>query len=223
MSKEMEDLSRQAIALALQGKWQQALDVNLQIIDQFGEGTDSLNRISRCYTELGEVEKARKHAEKVVSMDPHNAIAQKCLVRLEVLKDGSKITACVTSANLFLEEPGKTKIVPLVKLAEPSLLLTLACGHEVILEIHKHHIDILSVDQKYLGKLPDDVAHRIIKLSESGNEYKAFVKTSAPKELKVFIRETKRAKEILHITSFPTEKFQYIAFVPPKQELNIYR
>ena len=219
----MEDLSRQAIALALQGKWQQALDLNLQIINEFGEISDALNRISRCYTELGEIEKAREHAEKVIVLDPHNTIAQKCLMRLEVLKDGSKFESCLTSANIFLEEPGKTKIVPLVKLAEPALLLMLICGNEVTLEIHKHHINILNSDQKYLGKLPDDVSHRIITLSQSGNEYKAYVKTSAPKELKVFIKETRRAKEILHITSFPTEKIQYIAFAPPKKELNIYR
>src|SRR5213075_896079 len=137
-------------------------------------------------------------------------IAQKCLVRLEVLKTLPFTTGVsLSSANVFLEEPGKTKIVALVKLAQPTLILTLICGQEVAMEIHKHHIDIITIDKKYVGKLPDDVAHRIISLSQSGNEYKAYVKASAQKELKVFIKETKRAKEILHITSFPTEKIQY--------------
>lgn len=212
----MEDLSQQAISFALQGKWHEALKINLLILQNFGKNSDALNRTARCYSEIGEFKKAKNFVKEVLSFEPNNPIALKSLARLEALKKGAIKTTGIFLANVFLEEPGKTKIVSLVKLANPDLLLALSCGEEVLLEIHKHHIDVTNAQKKYIGKLPDDIADRIIKLAESGNEYKTYVKCSTGKEMKVFIKETKKAKGILHITSFPTERFQYIAFTSPQ-------
>src|SRR5690554_3891208 len=111
-----KQLAQKAIKLALDGKWQEALAANLEIIDKYPEDTDALNRIARAYSETGDLDKARKTAQKILKIDPFNTIAQKSLDRWKGLKNTSIKSSKLSSANMFLEEPGKTKIVSLMHL-----------------------------------------------------------------------------------------------------------
>lgn len=212
----MQDLSQYAISLALRGNWNQALKINLQILKKQKADADALNRAAKCYAELGKIQKAREFAQKVLQIDPVNSIAQKCVIKWETMSDGFTQTTTFLSANIFLEEPGKTKIVPLVKLSDPKSLLCLDCGYEVNMEIRKRYINIVSSYGKYIGKLPDDISVRLINLIKQGNEYKVYIKTASAHEVKVFVKELKRSKQISHISSFPTEKIQYVSFTAPE-------
>lgn len=213
----MQDLSQHAISLALRGNWSEALQINLKVISDNSLDVDALNRISKCYEELGQFQKAKIFAKKVLEIDPFNNIAKKSLKKLQLLKNGSVLpTTTLLSANIFLEEPGKTKLVPLVKLTDPRALLCLNCGSEVIMEIKMHKINIVTTIGTYIGKLPDDISSRLIKLIDNGNTYKAYIKTASPKEVKLFIKEIKRSKSISHIPSFSAEKLQYVAFTAPE-------
>jgi len=212
----MNDLSQHAIAAALRGDWQEALKLNLKIINSDGDHPDVLNRTARAYAELGEMKKALGLAKKVLTIDPFNAIAQKSITRWNTVKNGKVSSSTHLSARAFLEEPGKTKIVPLVKLSDPKTLLSLDCGSEVVISPHQHSISINNTSGKYIGRLPDDIANRISKLMNHGNEYQAYVKCATTNEVKLFLREIKRAKEVSHIPSFPSEKLQYVAFAAPE-------
>lgn len=213
------DLSQLAIAAALCGDWQKALEINSEIIKTQGNSPDVLNRVARAYAELGELEKARKTAQKVLDIDPFNTIAHKCLLRWKNIKNGnskSNSQPNVLSAQTFLEEPGKTRILNLLHLGDADCLLNLDCGDELRLVTHPHSISVSNLDGKHIGKLPDDIAYRLRKLMNEGNTYKIFVKSAQSNEVKVFIRELKRAKNISHIASFPTEKLTYVAYASPQ-------
>ncbi|RLC32749.1 hypothetical protein DRH13_01205 [Candidatus Woesebacteria bacterium] len=211
------DLAQKAIAAALKASWKDALELNKTILKNDSTDVDALNRLARAHSELGEIDKAKQTAQKVIRIDPHNTIAAKALEKWKGLRKGEKTITSKFSARVFLEEPGKTKIVSLLHLGDSKkVLANLDSGDEVILKLGSHRISVCSLNKKYIGRLPDDLSASLIKLIKRGNEYQVFVKSSKPQEIKVFIRETKRVKELENIPSFSSEKINYISFTPPE-------
>jgi Flp pilus assembly protein TadD len=80
--------SRQAVALALQGRWREAVEANKGILENFPSDVDTLNRLGRSHIELGEYAEARAAYTRAKALDPYNSIADKNLSRLAHL-DGN--------------------------------------------------------------------------------------------------------------------------------------
>jgi tetratricopeptide (TPR) repeat protein len=210
------ELAQEAIEKALAGNWKKAIELNKKILEIDPVNTDALNRLARAYAEEGNFTKARQYAEKVVKIDHFNTIAVKSLEKWRSLKKGETYTSGTPSAQSFLEEPGKTKIVSLMHIGDPKLLAKLDSGDEMQLNNHGHRASITTPDGKYVGRLPDDLSSRLRKLMRFGNKYRVFIKASDSKEVKVFIRETYRAKELSDVASFSSEKIDYVSFTPPE-------
>lgn len=211
-----KDLAQEAIDLALSGKWDKAIDVNEVILKENKNDIEALNRLARAYSEIGKISKARKTAKEVLQVDPFNTIAAKALEKWKGLKHGDTYKSGPSSAQSFLEEPGKTKILNLLHPGSPKLIAKLDAGDEVKLNAHSHKVPVCTKDGKYVGRLPDDLAARLRKLIKFGNEYKAYVKSVNKQEVKIFIRETKRVPKLTDIPSFSTDKIDYISFTPPE-------
>ena len=77
--------SKQAIALALQGQWREAVEVNKSLTESFPNDVDAYNRLGRAYMELGEYSQAREAYSRAIELDPYNTIARKNLHRLAYL------------------------------------------------------------------------------------------------------------------------------------------
>lgn len=210
------DLAQEAISEALKGNWKKAIELNLQILKNEPENIDALNRLARAYAETGNLAKARATAQKVIKIDPYNAIAQKALQKWKGLKKGDTYASSPSSAQIFLEEPGKTKIISLLYLGSQSVLSKLDAGDEVRLNTHSHRVSVMTLDGKYIGRLPDNLSARIRRFIQLGNSYKAFIKSADKESVKVFVRETKRTAALSDIPSFPTEKIDYISFTSPE-------
>ena len=214
MNKDL--LTQDAISAALSGDWEKAVTINKNIIKKDPNDTDALNSLSRAQAELGEFPAAKKIAHSVLKIDPFNSIASKALERWKGLKKKDAYSSRPSNAHVFLEEPGKTKIVSLMHLGGTKVVAKLDCGDEVKLNHHSHRVSINTVDGKYVGRLSDELSARLRRLISLGNEYKAFVKSADKKDVKVFIREVKRDKKLYDIPSFPTEKIEYVSFTPPE-------
>ncbi|MBU0998633.1 hypothetical protein KJ570_03835 [Patescibacteria group bacterium] len=213
----MEDiLAQKAISEALSGNWKEAININLQILKKLPKDIPSLNRLARAYTELGEIKKAKIAAEKVMKNDPINNIAQKTLEKIKGLTEGETISSGPSSAQVFLEEPGKTKIVPLIHLGDSKNIAKLDAGDEVRLDNHCHRVQVTTLKNDYIGKLPDDISLRIKQLVKLGNQFQAIIKSSDPKGVKVIVREILQGKKAKNIISFPSEKIDYVSFTSPK-------
>jgi len=210
------DLAQKAINEALKGDWKEATKTNLQILKTNPQDIDALNRLARAYAEKGEFGKAKKSAEKVIKIDPFNPIATKALNRWKVAKRGKMENGAGTGAEVFLEETGKTKQISLLHLGDAKLLAKLNAGDRVRLTPHAHRVSVLTHDDKYIGRLPDDLAARLRKLIKIGNQYEVFIKSTDSNDVKVFIRETYRSAELASIPSFPAEKIEYVSFTPPE-------
>lgn len=213
----MDGLAQMAITAALTGDWQNAVRLNRKIISQNSLDTDALNRLARGLSETGQIEEAKKTAEKVLKIDPFNSIAQKSLQKWKNYKDGEKnISNGGFKPQTFLEEPGKTRAVSLLRVGGSQVLAKLDTGDEVKLNCHQHRATITSLEGKYIGTLPDDISARLKKLTAAGNEYQVLIKSIDSEEVKVFIRETKRSHAVSDIPSFSLERIEYISFTPPE-------
>ncbi|OGM11490.1 hypothetical protein A2Z22_00370 [Candidatus Woesebacteria bacterium RBG_16_34_12] len=210
------DLAQIAINHAINGNWNEAIIINKQILKINSKDIDALNRLARAYAELGNLQKAKIYSQKVLKLDAYNPIAKKCLSKWKVLKKGEVINLPPTSPKNFLEEPGKTKIVPLLNLGSPKVLAKLDAGDEVLINTHAHRISIMTKGGEYIGRLTDDLSARLRELIKYGNEYQAFIKSVSNNDTKVFLKEVKRAAKLSDIPSFSTEKIDYISFTPPE-------
>jgi tetratricopeptide (TPR) repeat protein len=208
--------SQTAINLALSGNWSEALKVNLEIISQNPDDVDAINRSARAYWELGKIHEARDATKRVLKIDPVNPIALKCIEKWKSAGSHGTHTASSTSTETFLEEPGKTKLVTLLNLGDGKIFANLDPGEEVKLFSHAHKVSINTLDGKYIGRLPDDLAARLRNLIKAGNKYQVLMKSVDPKEIKVFIRELEKGPKAPDMPSFPTEKIDYVSFTPPE-------
>lgn len=202
----LESLTREAILLATQNKWQEAVKTNEKILKIENGSIDALNRLAKAHTCLDQKEKAQRLYKKVLELDPHNIIAKKNFEKL-TRANGSTHLASGGNADLsqiFIFEPGKTKLINLLNLAPPQILSCLSCGQPLALNPKKHAITISMDDGTYLGALPDDLAHRLLSLIAEGNKYEVYVKGVTPKNLTVIIKEVSRAPKFANQPSFQT-------------------
>lgn len=197
----LSSLTHQAIKAALANSWEEAIEYNLKILSHDPHNIDALNRLTQAYKELGRVNLAQATANKVLQLDHYNPIAKKNLHRLTA-PPGSIPLPSTINPQLFLEEPGKTKSVSLTKVTQSPLLRRLTPGQVVALTPKARTITVSTPTGGYLGSLPDDLSHRLIKLIRLGNRYTALVRSIGPRDLAVMIQETSRSKRAL-APSFP--------------------
>jgi len=197
-------LKDQAINIALRQDWKEAIRINLLIIKEEKTNTDAYNRLGYAYMQNSQPVKSKETFMKVLKLDPYNHIAQKNLQKISLMKkNGTHMPSCEDiSPLLFLEEPGKTKMIDCVNTAPMNALSILTCGQKIQLVPKAHSIEVRDMQNKYIGALPDDIAFRLLKLINAGNEYVTVVKGVSKNCVSIFIRETKRGKKLINQPSF---------------------
>lgn len=198
-------LEQQAIDSASQGVWNKAIKLNQEILRVEPENIAALNRLAKAFLESGQHSKSIKTYKKVLSIDRYNPIAEKNIQRLEKSKS---TTAKEKSGNnplilgLFLEEPGKTKVVKLLRLTSPEILAEMDCGDNVCLVPQKRFIIVKNGNGEYIGRLPDDISYRLTCLIKGGNRYQANILGVERQSLEIFIREIFRSQKLRNLSSF---------------------
>ena len=195
-----------AIDAALESRWEEALKINKRIIKLDPQNVDALNRQAKAYMELGKSNLAKKYYSEALKFDPYNPIALKNLKIMKSFK--SKGQNFVHGSNgklspsLFLQEPGKSKMVSLLKVAEPQKLSLAFCGMKVGMAIKNRKITIVDGGDNYLGVLPDDINYQMLRLLKGGNKYEIFIKSVRVNGLSIIIKETFRSKRFKNQPSF---------------------
>lgn len=75
----------QAVELALMGRWDEAVQANLRILEIFPDDIQAHNRLGKAYSELGRYEEAATAYEQSLQRKPSNSIARKNLAELYAL------------------------------------------------------------------------------------------------------------------------------------------
>lgn len=204
------ELDSAAINAAINCNWEQAIELNLEIVKNDGGNVQARNRLAKAYCEMGQFKQAKAVYEEVLKIDPYNGIATKNLKKVAAIKSdgvmkGDNVSRQRLSAAVFLHEPGVTKMVNLIKVAEPARLLTLSAGSVVNLVPRLKSISVVDENKRYLGVLPDDTAFMLLKLIKGGNQYEVIVKSVKQNAVTVLIREVVRSKKFKNQPSFIDE------------------
>jgi tetratricopeptide (TPR) repeat protein len=200
--------SKQAIALAMQGRWREAVAANQEIIASFPNDFDAYNRLGRAYMELGDYSPAKEAYRQALELDPYNIIAQKNLRRLSYL-EGAEAGAGVDSDKAepqhFIEETGKTGVVDLHHLAPQGILAKMVAGDRVYLKVDDSTLAVENGRGEYLGQVEPRHAQRLIKLLAGGNQYTAAIVSSAEDRVAIIIREVYQNPSQAGQLSFPSK------------------
>lgn len=212
-------LSQEAITLAIQGRWEEAVAVNKSIIERFPNDAGAYNRLGRALMELGEFAQAKEVYSKALELAPNNAIAAKNLARLANL---SEATTTVDSehhkvaSELFITETGKVGVVNLCNLASWEVLAKMGVGAQVHLEVRGQRLIVLASPhsspmngegvkgEEYLGEVEPKYRLRLAKLMRGGNRYAAAILSVRGDGVQVIIREEYQHPSQAGHPSFPT-------------------
>lgn len=187
----MLNLAQDAIKSALNCDWISARNLNLQILKHNSNDIDALNRLSRAFYELGETKNAIETSKLVLEIDPLDKIANKAI---EKYSKGIKISS-KTETILFIEEPGKTRLVSLINL-DCEICPHLVSGEKINVMHGKHKVSAIREDGKYIGKFKDDISKKIIKLLTAGNKFEFYIHSAQKSKVTIFIKQTHQEIDI---------------------------
>jgi hypothetical protein len=213
MNYQVEDRARlrklhdQAISLAMQNRWEEAVDRNQEILGVASRDVDALNRLGRALTELGRYREAREAYGRTLEVDSLNNIAQKNLARLRTLTVEAEEAAARAKVDprFFIAETGKTGVTSLVRLGSREIIAKMAVGDQVTLQPDGRALYVLSARSERVGQVEPKLAQRLIDLMKGGNRYAAAVMSIDDTGVRVIIRETYQDPRQDRKVSFPTK------------------
>ena len=197
--------SKEAIDLAMQARWQEAVDVNKEIIESFPEDVDAFNRLGRAYMELGNYAQAKEAYRQSVKLDKYNAIANRNIRRLNDLKESEKteVETDKVEPQQFIEEIGKAGVVALQDLAPKEKRARTVAGDKAVIKVDGLYLVVENGRGEYLGKVEPKHAQRLVRLMLGGNRYLAVVVKSTADNMTVMVRETYQHPSQAGKLSFP--------------------
>jgi len=198
----------EAIELALANRWVEAVQVNRGIMDRFGPDEDTLNRLGKAYTELGQLTEATEAYKGTLKMNPVNPIAVKNLSKLQAQRGGQPVPTSKAKVDVdaFIEETGKTSLTALHVHAEGDPCNKVAGGDPVKLIVAGDTMNVETSRGIYLGHLEHALGRRLIKFLEGGNRYSGAVAACDGGAVKIIVRETYQDPKFFGRPSFPIKR-----------------
>ena len=89
--RTFKTIEQEAIAHALAGRWEEAVEANLEGIGLDGFNVGCRNRLAKAYLELSRYKDARVSLETALELDPANKVATRQLGRLSTLDSSGVI------------------------------------------------------------------------------------------------------------------------------------
>jgi tetratricopeptide (TPR) repeat protein len=213
--RQRKRLIDEAIDLAAAGKWDEAIDTNLRLLE-FGQDAEAYNRLGKAYLEKGEYDRAVEYYNETLQVNPSNTVARRLITRLEVLQQrsgGNRHDKHRTHAapQIFIIETGKTALTTLTRLAPREVVMELEIGEVLHIDIvDDRDVQLKDGEDSVIGQLEPQLARRLIEMMrgedgsyQSGNRYAAVVANLDAGVVKVLIREVYQAPSKRAFVSFP--------------------
>jgi len=210
-----------AVQLAIQGKWDEAVKLNKFIIDSFGADEETQNRLGKSLSELGKLKDAKAAYEGALKLNPMNSIAKKNAARINALlhqKEGLKVGGTRVDLNLFVEEMGKTVITTVESATNADISSKVAAGDVAELKIDGDGITAETSRGVRVGQLEPKLARRLIKFMRGGNRYQAGLTSVDGNTVKLIVRETYQDPRFAGKPSFPMRRKREVEFRPYAKE-----
>lgn len=209
-SSTRRQLIEDARRIALEGGWEDAIALNLQLVEKAPKDAEAYNRIGRAHLSLGRLIEAREAYQSALRADPANLIARRNLQRLEALarrgatlRDAS--TIAMPGTNVFIEEVGKTWVDELVNPVSAEELAEVFPGEQALLVIEEGRLVVTRPDGRRLGEIETKTADRVMQMMATGNRYEAYSIGISGQSLRVILREVYRDPQNATKVSFPRQ------------------
>ena len=219
--KPRSQYAEDAVQLAIQGRWDEAVKLNKFIIDSFGADEETQNRLGKALSELGRLKDAKAAYEAALKLNPMNSIAKKNAARINALlhqKEGLKVGGSKVDLNLFVEEMGKTVLTNVESPASADISSKVAAGDVAELKIEGDGIAAETSRGVRIGQLEPKLARRLIKFMRGGNRYQAGVTSVDGSAVKLIVRETYQDPRFAGKPSFPMRRKREVEFRPYAKE-----
>ncbi len=203
-SRQRRVKAEQAIGLAMKNRWDEAVQVNREILELFPSDVDAFNRLGKALMELGKYAEARDAYTRAAKLDPANGIAVKNLQRLAKVADGGAATPSSTALDprLFIEESGKTAVTQLTDVKRGEAVTKLTAGDHLQLEVRGKQIIVTDLAGNHIGRIEPKLEQDLLRLFGLGNKYAAFVTSATEQTVNVIVRETQRSAQMGNRPSF---------------------
>jgi tetratricopeptide repeat protein len=201
----------QAVSLALESRWEEAVVLNRQILENTPNDVDSWNRLGKALLELGRLRESRDSYQRSLELDPVNTIARRNLDRLANVKDdleGRREGVSKVAQDLFIEEMGKSGTSILQGVA-PEMLALLVAGDEVYLKPDGTVLNVENGSGELIGSVEPKLGLRLTNLIQGGNRYAAAVKSISDIGAEIIIKEVFRDPSQTRL-SFPATSVEAV-------------
>jgi tetratricopeptide (TPR) repeat protein len=205
--KDISNLEKQAINYAMNGQWGEAIDFNENIIKIDKKNIEAYLRLGFAYLQTNKIKKSKQNYLKALKIQPNNNFVKKNLERLKILESKKLSYSNTTPLDplLFVDIPGKTKTVNLVKCGPKSVLAKLTVGQRVYLINKKRKVEIRTEDKEYAGCLPDDLSKRLAIFIKNGGIFSVYIKETTLKNITVLVKEEKKGAKMVKFIAFPSD------------------
>ncbi|HEX4213072.1 MAG TPA: tetratricopeptide repeat protein [Candidatus Dormibacteraeota bacterium] len=224
-SKPKSVYVEEAVQLAAEAQWEEAIELNKFMIETFGPDEACHNRIGKALTELGRLEEAKVAYDKALALNPQNLVARKNTQRLENLMkahQGVRAGAVKVDLNLFVEEMGKTTTTNL-RSTDVDVCSKIAPGDVAELRVEGDGVEVDTIRGVRIGALEAKLARRLLKFIQGGNRYQAGVTSCDAGVVKVIVREVYQDPKFAGKPSFPITRKRDVEFRPYAREALVTR
>jgi tetratricopeptide (TPR) repeat protein len=224
-SKPRSAYLEEAVQLAVNAQWDEAVELNQFIIEAFGPDEGSHNRIGKALTELGKLDQAKAAYEAALAINALNPVARKNAQKLENLiraNQGLRAGTVKVDLNLFVEEMGKTTTT-ILRATDENVCTKVAPGDVAELRVEGDGVEIDTVRGVRIGSLEPKLARRLIKFIQGGNRYQAGVTSCEGVTVRIIVREVYQDPKFAGKPSFPITRKRDVEFRPYARESMVAR
>ncbi|MDQ6636204.1 MAG: tetratricopeptide repeat protein [Candidatus Dormibacteraeota bacterium] len=215
----------QAVQCAVDARWEEAADLNRELVEAYGPDESAYNRLGKALTELGKLKDAREAYESALKLNPMNPVARKNAEKLKGLmsaKQALKGGTVKVDLSLFVEEMGKT-VVTTLKAAAGDVCSKVVPGDVAELRVEGDGVEVDTVRGVRVGSLEAKLARRLLKFIQGGNRYQVGVMSCDGSTVKVILRELYQDPKFMGKPSFPIVRKRETEFRPYTRESLINR
>ncbi len=196
-----------AVRAAMNHEWQQAIELNQQILE-LGEEPQTYNRLAKAYYELGKYPEAMDAFQQTLRLNPTNTIARRNIARLDSMMSHAEPlpgarTRDMVDLRVFITEAGRTAVTVLQEVQPSAVIDLLAPGERVDLLIEGSQVFVNDSSGNRIGMVEPRIGQRIADLMNGGNQYMAAVVQTDSRQVRIIIRETFQHPSQRNRTSFP--------------------
>ena len=212
-------LQEKAIELAAMNRWDEAADINRQIL-QLGEDPDTYNRLGKALMEQGQYTEAHDAYQHTLRLNPTNSIARKNVARLDALiargfesGQANRKPRQQVDLRMFITETGRTAITALIDVPRSPAVEALVTGEKMEFRVNGKTVFVVDADGTIVGRLEPKLGQRLAELINGGNRYLAAIAQSDPRTVRLLIRETYQDPSQRNRISFPGKLGEGAAYV----------